>query len=302
MSERLSLEGLRYVRAVAETGSFSAAARAYGVTQPALSNGIAKVEGTLGERLFDRSPRGVTLTAFGAQILPLVERAMAALDGIATEASRWNAPRDETIRMGVSPLIDPKLVASAYSAVCCLAASPGPRQLVLREANVAELREGLISGELDLILIPSVAPMPRYEHRIVDSEPVVVVESRPGGDGPVELADMTGKQLILVPDTCGLTTFTRDLFQSHGLPVRAHPGEASSYRVLEEWANLGLGSAMIPRSKLAAPDAKHRPLAEDGLEVEIFYEAVWDPNSALAADLRTLVDDLTHASNPAPKS
>ena len=44
MVDRLSLEGLRYAQAVAETKSFSAASRAYGVTQPALSNGIAKLE------------------------------------------------------------------------------------------------------------------------------------------------------------------------------------------------------------------------------------------------------------------
>jgi molybdenum-dependent DNA-binding transcriptional regulator ModE len=66
VTERLSLEGLRYAQAVAETKSFSAAARAYGVTQPALSNGIAKLEERLGEKLFDRSPRGVTQTSFGA--------------------------------------------------------------------------------------------------------------------------------------------------------------------------------------------------------------------------------------------
>ena len=78
MIDRLNLEGLRYAQAVAETKSFSAAARAYGVTQPALSNGIAKLEERLGEKLFDRSPRGVTQTAFGAHILPLIERALAA--------------------------------------------------------------------------------------------------------------------------------------------------------------------------------------------------------------------------------
>ncbi|MGW2173364.1 LysR family transcriptional regulator [Streptomyces sp. NPDC001705] len=74
MPERLSLEGLRYAQAVAETKSFSAAARAYGVTQPALSNGIAKLEERLGGKLFGRSPRGVKQTAFGARVLPLVAR------------------------------------------------------------------------------------------------------------------------------------------------------------------------------------------------------------------------------------
>ena len=292
MSERLSLEGLRYVQAVAETGSFSAAARAYGVTQPALSNGIAKLEERLGERLFDRSPRGVARTAFGAHVIPLIERALTALDGVSAEASRWNATSGEAIRMGVSPLIDPKLVAGAYTAVCCVAAFPSPRQLVLREANMTELKAGLLAGELDLILIPSVAPMPRLEHRIISAEPLVVVESRRTGDSPIELEELVDKQLILMPDTCGLTTFTRDLFRQRGLTERAYPGEAASYRVLEEWSNLGLGSAVIPRSKLANVSAPHRPLVEDGMDVEIFYEAVWDPHSQLAADLHLLADQM----------
>lgn len=293
MTERLSIEGLRYAQAVAETGSFSAAARVYGVTQPALSNGISKLEERLGERMFERSPRGVTHTSFGVQIMPLVDKALTALNSISAEARRWNAPTDQSIRMGVSPLISPKLVAAAYSAVCGLSPLPTPRQLVLREANMEELREGLIAGELDLILIPSVLPLPRFEHRIIDSEPMVLVGSTPTETTPVEMSSICDTQLILVPDTCGLTTFTHELFRSHALPLRAYPGEASSYRVLEEWANLGLGSAMIPESKLVTADTPHRPLHDDGADVEIFYEAVWDPNTALAADLAALADRIT---------
>lgn len=120
MTERLSVEGLRYAQATAETNSFSTAARAYGVTQPALSNGIAKLEERLEERMFERSPRGVTQTPFKAQIMPLVDKALSRLEGISAEARRWNAPTDESIRMGVSSLINPKLVAAVYSAVCGL--------------------------------------------------------------------------------------------------------------------------------------------------------------------------------------
>src|SRR5262245_12862621 len=138
MTERLNLEGLRYARAVAETKSFSAAARAYGVTQPALSNGIAKLEERLGERLFDRSPRGVTQTLFGARILPLVDSALAELDAIVAEAKRLTEPGSQRIRMGVSPLIGPYPVARAFNAVCDL---PTARELVLREADVDDLRE-----------------------------------------------------------------------------------------------------------------------------------------------------------------
>lgn len=293
MAERLSPEFLRYARAVGDTGSFSAAARAYGITQPALSNGIAKLEEHLGERLFTRSPRGVTPTPFGVRMLPLIERAVSALDGVLAEAKRWNTYADESIRVGVSPLIDSELVARVYNAVCNLPAPLMSKQLVLREANLAELREGLISEELDMIVAPSVAPMPGYEHRVVDSEPLVLVESASEIPEPVKLLELADRQLILLPDTCGLTTFTHDLLKEHSLPVNAYPGQASSYRVLEEWANLGLGSAMLPESRLTEPDTCHRlVLDEEGQVVEVFYEAVWDPASSTAEELRVLADRL----------
>ncbi|HMR50064.1 MAG TPA: LysR family transcriptional regulator [Arachnia sp.] len=135
MAERLNIEGLRYARAVSETGSFSAAARAYGVTQPALSNGIARLEEHLGARLFDRSPRGVSPTPFGVHMLPLIEQALRGLDTVTAESLRWTTPPTGTIRMGVSPLINPRLVARAYSAVCGLDSTVASRELVLREAN-----------------------------------------------------------------------------------------------------------------------------------------------------------------------
>lgn len=292
MIDRLNLEGLRYAQAVAETKSFSAAARAYGVTQPALSNGVAKLEDRLGEKLFHRSPRGVTLTAFGARILPLIERSLIALDAVAAEAKRLTEPGEQRIRMGVSPLIGSHLVARAFSMVQAL---PAPRDLVLREANMQDLRECLLAGQLDIILIPAVTAMPRFEHRVIDVEPIVVVSPDAEQAAPLELADAGKECFILVPDTCGLTTFTTQLFQAHEMPLQTYPGEAASYQVLEDWTKLGLGSAMVPRSKLTAPDVPHRPLMDDGREVQISFEAVWNADTPLAADLLRLADSLAAA-------
>ncbi|MEU6986456.1 LysR family transcriptional regulator [Streptomyces sp. NPDC046324] len=292
MTDRLNLEGLRYAQAVAETRSFSAAARSYGVTQPALSNGIAKLEERLGDKLFDRSPRGVTQTAFGARILPLIERSLNALDAVAAEARRLTEPGEQKIRMGVSPLISSPLVARAFSMVQDL---PAPRDLVLREANMQDLRECLLAGQLDIVLIPAVAAMPRFEHRVIDVEPIVVVSPDVTEAAPLELAEAGDECFILVPDTCGLTMFTTQLFQAHEIPLRTYPGEAASYQVLEDWTKLGLGSAMVPRSKLTSPDVPHRPLLNEGREVQISFEAVWSADSPLAADLLRLADSLTAA-------
>ncbi|MFG2132803.1 LysR family transcriptional regulator [Streptomyces sp. NPDC048751] len=292
----MNIEGLRYAQAVSQTKSFSAAARDYGVTQPALSNGVARLEEELGVKLFDRSPRGVKLTAHGTRVLPLIDHALGALDSIVAEARRLARPATGTIRMGVSPLIGADLVACAFDAARGL---PRPRELVLREADLDLLRSALKASDLDVALVPAVEAMPAFRHRIILSEPVVVVDpaAAPGTDGPVELAAAADADYILVPDTCGLTTFTTRLFHSNDLTLRAYPGEAASYRVLDEWAGMGVGAALLPRSKVTGRHANCRPLMRAGTPVEISYEAVWTRENPLAADLEEFMDSLVEAAD-----
>ena len=59
---------------VAETGSFSAAARLLAMSQPALSRTIRLLEEQIGVRLFDRDTRNVALTAVGRELRPVAER------------------------------------------------------------------------------------------------------------------------------------------------------------------------------------------------------------------------------------
>lgn len=313
MNDRLSPEGLRYAQAVARTGSFSAAAREYDVTQPALSNAIRRLEKILGARLFERNTRGARPTIFGATILPRIDAALAALDAITAEARHWRAGEPRPVRIGVSPLISADVVARAHSAVAGLPGR-GRGSLVLREADLSELCTALDDDELDLIVVPAVLPLTRYRHRVIGSEPVVLVEPGAGdAAGPANSAspadpagpasptearaaaaridDVACRTLLLVPDTCGLTTFTRDLLADRGLPLRAYSGEAASYRVLEDWAGMGLGSALLPRSKVTRVDSSVRPVVDArGAAVTIAYEAAWDGASPIAGELEVLAE------------
>lgn len=313
MNDRLSPEGLRYAQAVARTGSFSAAAREYDLTQPALSNAIRRLEKILGARLFERNTRGARPTIFGATILPRIDAALAALDAITAEARHWRAGEPRPVRIGVSPLISADVVARAHSAVAGLPGR-GRGSLVLREADLSELRTALDDDELDLIVVPAVLPLTRYRHRVIGSEPVVLVEPGAGdAAGPANSAspadpaapaspaearaaaaridDVACRTLLLVPDTCGLTTFTRDLLADRGLPLRAYSGEAASYRVLEDWAGMGLGSALLPRSKVTRVDSSVRPVVDArGAAITIAYEAAWDGASPIAGELEVLAE------------
>lgn len=313
MNDRLSPEGLRYAQAVARTGSFSAAAREYDVTQPALSNAIRRLEKILGARLFERNTRGARPTVFGATILPRIDAALAALDAITAEARHWRAGEPRPVRIGVSPLISADVVARAHSAVAGLPGR-GRGSLVLREADLSKLCTALDDDELDLIVVPAVLPLTRYRHRVIGSEPVVLVEPGAGdAAGPANSAspadpagpasptearaaaaridDVARRTLLLVPDTCGLTTFTRDLLADRGLPLRAYSGEAASYRVLEDWAGMGLGSALLPRSKVTRVDSSVRPVVDArGAAITIAYEAAWDGASPIAGELEVLAE------------
>jgi LysR family hydrogen peroxide-inducible transcriptional activator len=68
--KNLGFRDLQYLVAIAENGSFGKAAQACGITQPALSERVKRIELTLGVRLFERSKRGLTITAVGAQLVP----------------------------------------------------------------------------------------------------------------------------------------------------------------------------------------------------------------------------------------
>ncbi len=340
MNDRLSPEGLRYAQAVARTGSFSAAAREYDLTQPALSNAIRRLEKILGARLFERNTRGARPTVFGATLLPRIDAALAALDAITAEARHWRAGEPRPVRIGVSPLISADVVARAHSAVADLPGR-GRGSLVLREADLSKLCTALDDDELDLIVVPAVLPLTRYRHRVIGGEPVVLVEPGAGdAAGPANSAspadpadpatpvdpadpaspadpansatpvdpadpaspaearaaaaridDVARRTLLLVPDTCGLTTFTRDLLADRGLPLRAYSGEAASYRVLEDWAGMGLGSALLPRSKVTRVDSSVRPVVDArGESVTIAYEAAWDGASPIAGELEALAE------------
>jgi DNA-binding transcriptional LysR family regulator len=70
------LSGVSVLAAVVETGKFARAGEAQGLTPSAIIRAVARLEARLGVRLFERTPRAVTLTEegrrFHAQVAPLL--------------------------------------------------------------------------------------------------------------------------------------------------------------------------------------------------------------------------------------
>jgi DNA-binding transcriptional LysR family regulator len=97
------LTGVGVLVAVAEAGNFARAAEVLGLTPSGVSRAVARLEARVGVRLFDRTPRAVTLTEegrrFHAQVMPL----LASIEEAATEVAGAAAGVSGRLRVNVDP-------------------------------------------------------------------------------------------------------------------------------------------------------------------------------------------------------
>jgi DNA-binding transcriptional LysR family regulator len=106
VDQRLKLQHLKVVMAVAEWGSMAKAAKRLTISQPVVSKVIADLEGVLGVQLFDRSPQGVEPTPYGYALL---KRSIAIFDDLRTSVEEIKFLADPTsgeLRIGsTEPLL-----------------------------------------------------------------------------------------------------------------------------------------------------------------------------------------------------
>ncbi|WP_136037016.1 LysR family transcriptional regulator [Microbacterium sp. K35] len=146
----MDLQQLRYVVAVAATGSFTRAAEQCFVTQSALSHQMAALERELGHRLFARSSRSVRLTEAGEAFLEharvAVRAAEQAKDAVAAVAGEVTG----TLRLGAIPTVTAVSVPELLRAF--REAHPSAR-VELRGGNSDELIAALRRDDLDIALL-----------------------------------------------------------------------------------------------------------------------------------------------------
>ena len=97
----MTLVQLRHLVALAETGSFSKAAQAQYLTQPALSRSIRALEDELGLPLFDRVGRRVELTPFGRETLARARVLLDDADELRHHGRRLGAGHAGVLRIGL---------------------------------------------------------------------------------------------------------------------------------------------------------------------------------------------------------
>jgi len=293
----ISLLALRYAAAVAHHGSFSAAARACGVAQPTVSNAVADLEAALGARLFERSTRRLALTPAGTRLLPLVTGALAAVSDLESEARALVVPAHKLVRVAFSSLLGAQRLGRLFGPFTTQRAGV---EIIYKECTQGDMEARLDGGAIDFACGIRLAPALHRGRRLLYREPLRWVPPNASSlrrlPGEVTLRDAARSQILLTSGTCGLAPATRELFARARIAIRSYAGEALSYAALEEWAELGIGGALIPASHIRrAPSV---PLVDGGAPVELAYEAVWRKDLVVA---RHVVDFVRYLRSIVPR-
>jgi LysR family transcriptional regulator, regulator of abg operon len=134
---------------VADRGSFTRAAAALGVSQPALSNSVAALERMLGVRVFERTRNGATLTEFGELLVGHAAAIDSVLSRAADELEAKKRGLEGSIVVGVSPVACVDIVPAAVARL----KRETPNILVtIEERTDDELIAGLRTGEIDVVV------------------------------------------------------------------------------------------------------------------------------------------------------
>lgn len=156
--------------AVVDEGSFTAAARRLGMTQPGASRAVALLERDLGVALLDRGLRPIRPTGAGRVVHRHGQRLLAEMDALRAGLRRATRERLPSLRLG--------LIVSVTAAIAPLAKA---LQTIADDVRIwtaltPELAQGLRRRELDVLVTSDpMEDMPGVERRRVLTEPFVLV-------------------------------------------------------------------------------------------------------------------------------
>jgi DNA-binding transcriptional LysR family regulator len=243
----------------------------------------------------------VALTAFGRHMVPYIDEALRAQAGVLQQSRAFHSPGKRLIRIGTSPLLNARLLAPMIEPFTRLQPDV---DVVLREMNMDDLYRMLGTGMLDFVFGVAGVGTGKWRATFLYEEPLRFIPRGAAwrsGKRPstVRLKDIADEMFVMVPDACGLARATRNLFRSHRRKLLEYSGAAMSYQVLEEWAALGVGAAILPLSKLATTAHESFSITDkSGREVTIAFEAAWPRTNASAPYLKEFAN---HLSTMVPK-
>lgn len=244
----MELKQLRYFVGVSEAGSLLKASSRLHIAQPALGQQIASLEDELEVKLFDRSTRGMALTAAGRIFLDHAKVVLTDADR-AKEAVRHTAsvPQGQVV-LGLPTTV--ALAATVPIVQACRQRYPDI-QLKVIEAYSGFLREWLQMGRLDLALLFGDEPDAALLKRVLLEERLALVAAP--NHAPlaktIRLRHMVGMELVLPGKEHGLRKIIDDVCLQQGIHLNV-VAEIDSLTSVKKAVASGIGSTILSQSSV----------------------------------------------------
>lgn len=290
--------------AVAETGSFRAAAEQIGRSQPAVTAQINQLEALLAVRLFTRTTRQVTLTPAGRELLERAKRLVAETDALIRDFRSQDALITGRLAISVSPTVATGMMSRAL--VRFERAYPGIA-ISMREDFGPEMVDALATGHVELGVGPYPDVPERLAFRPILEQPFLLIVPRGHAlarRGRLRFRDLDGQPLVCPSPGTTARRLIEAAARDCGI-VLSVKCDTMQYQTVTSMVAAGLGITVMPLvdprildalDLIALPFADLDPFREVGVlsrrqeELSPAARAFLDLLSLVAGDLEELRD------------
>jgi aminoethylphosphonate catabolism LysR family transcriptional regulator len=279
---------LRAFHLVAEHGSFSAAARASGLSQPNLSSQVTALEEAYGVRLFDRRGRSVSQTETGRQLHGITGRLFAAQE----EARALLAGEQALTRGHLRIAAD-----SAHHVVPILAALRKRSQgltFALSIDNSAVVLDRLLRHDADVAVMAKSVSDPRLQTVRLRTDRVILFAPKSHAlarRNRASLSSLAGRELVLRERG----SITREVLEQAMAAAEIRPGaiiEVQTREGVREAVAAGFGIGAVFASELGE-DRRFRPIMVTDADLSVAEYAVSLQERHRAALVRAFMEEAT---------
>ena len=265
----MEMHQIRYFLAVAQTGSFTRAARQCAVSQPSLSVQVAKLEDELGGILLDRSRQGVRLTARGEVFLPRALEIMGQLDSARQQMDEMSGLGRGTVRLGCMPTTGAYLLPRILNVF--RKRFPGIR-IELLESSSPGLVEALTAHHVELAIVDDGALSPAIQRELLFKEPLFLVLPAGhvlAGKKNLRMKQVADQSFILLKKGNGFRRLVDAILQRASL----HPEvvyESTEIETVQALVESGMGVSVVPEMVRKKGALIYVPISDRQAQRQIF--------------------------------
>ncbi len=288
-----NLTQIRSFVAIAKLGSFTRAARAVNLSQPALTVQIRQLEGVLNVKVLDRTTRSVRLTRVGEELLSVFDRLLGELDSVVTGAKDLAAKRLGVVRLACLPSF---AAAVLPKAIVAFRARHSGVQFVLKDGVGRKIVDLVMSEVVDFGIAGGEVNDPDLQTKVLTRDRMHAIYLSPHAldkEKKITAEILARQPLILMDEDSTVRQVVDRAFDQSGQSVKPVL-EATYMSTAVGMVRARLGVALLPSTAIEAQTAgrlKSRPIEgrEFGRSIFIIRKAGRSLPPASESFLATLV-------------